>query len=77
MPHVLQALLGLAADAPHNRLYVVRPRLPYWLNEVRLRGLRVGQHTAELVFTRSHGRTRLHVETAEGLDVVLSQSWPK
>src|SRR5204863_4264952 len=40
--HLLQAILGLRADAPNGVLYV-DPTLPRWLNDVELQGLRVGQ----------------------------------
>ncbi|HEY7268381.1 MAG TPA: glycogen debranching N-terminal domain-containing protein [Dehalococcoidia bacterium] len=76
MLSVMQSVLGLAADAAAGKLYVVRPRLPYWLQEVRLRGLRVGGGSANLTFTRSHGRTRVHAEPTEGLQVVQAASWP-
>ncbi len=76
MPHVLQSVLGLAPDAARGRLYVVRPRLPYWLGEVRLRNLKVGRGSADLTFTRSHGRTRLRVEAADGVSVLRARAWP-
>jgi glycogen debranching enzyme len=77
IPHLLQSMLGLAPDAPNGKLYLVRPKLPYWLGEVRLRGLRVGQGTADITFTRAHGRTRAHVESAHDLTVVHTNVWPQ
>ncbi len=73
---LLQAMLGLAADAPHSSLLVVSPRLPYWLNRVEIRRLRVGPGYADLTFTRDRGRTRVVVGRAEGVKVSLRTSWP-
>ncbi len=77
MLHVLASMLGLAADAPGSRLYLVRPRLPYWLNELRLRGLRVGDGTADITFTRRGGQTRAEVDSAEGVTVEIADQWPQ
>jgi glycogen debranching enzyme len=49
--HLLQAILGLQADAPHERLHV-DPRLPHWLPELTLHGLAIGQATVDLRFRR-------------------------
>ncbi|HXH20409.1 MAG TPA: glycogen debranching N-terminal domain-containing protein [Dehalococcoidia bacterium] len=73
---VLAAMLGLAPDAPNGKLYLVRPRLPHWLGRVSLRGLRVGRGAVDLTFLHSHGRTRAHVDHADGVEVVQSDSWP-
>src|SRR6185295_12297796 len=40
--HLLQAILGIRADAPAGRLYVA-PELPRWLPDISLHGLRVGR----------------------------------
>jgi glycogen debranching enzyme len=76
MLHVLQSILGLAPDALNRKLYIVRPRLPYWLGEVRLRGLRVGEGYVDLTYNRSHGRTRAEVERAQDVVVVHTNRWP-
>ena len=48
---LLQALLGLAPDAPNDRLYV-DPALPDWMPEITLRGLRCGTRTYDIRFRR-------------------------
>jgi glycogen debranching enzyme len=50
---LLQALLGISAHAPENRLTVDRPRLPDWLGNVELRNIRVGAATVSLAFSYS------------------------
>lgn len=53
---LLQAMLGISADAPANTLNVNKPQLPGWLNTVELHDLRVGRSTISIVFQR-HGET--------------------
>jgi hypothetical protein len=82
--HLLQALLGLQADAPNDRLYV-DPELPAWLPDVTLRGLTVGKAmlgdltvgkaTVDLRFWREDERTRWEVLAQEGELTVQQKSW--
>ena len=48
---LLQALLGIAPDAPNDTLYL-DPHLPEWLAEVTLRDLRCGARVYDIVFRR-------------------------
>ena len=75
--HILASMLGLAPDGPKGKLYLVRPHLPYWLGEVRLRGLHVGKGVADITFSRAHGHTRAHVDFAEDVSVVHATAWPQ
>ena len=54
---LVQAILGLRADAPPGRLYV-DPTLPRWLPDVTLRGLKVGGRRLTLRFWREGDRSR-------------------
>lgn len=77
LPYVLTSLLGLLPDAPHCRLYIVRPRLPFWLDYVRLSGLRLGEATVDLIFHRRGARTVTEVIGQTGrLDVIHARRWP-
>lgn len=49
---LLQAALGLQIDSPRGRLVLRGPRLPSFLDEVRLSGLEVGSASLELRFWR-------------------------
>jgi len=51
---LLQAMLGISANAPANTINVNKPHLPGWLNTVELHDLRVGSSTVSVVFQR-HG----------------------
>lgn len=57
---MLQAILGLRADAPHKRLYV-NPTLPDWLPEIQLQHLHVCSSSMTLYFWREGKRTRWEV----------------
>ena len=72
--HLLQALLGLRADAPHRRLYV-DPYLPPWLPDVTLRGLAVGSARVDLRFWREDERTRWDVLDRQGDIEIIEQAW--
>jgi glycogen debranching enzyme len=54
---LLQAMLGISADAPANVLNVNKPQLPGWLHTVELHDLRVGRSTVSIVFQRQGERT--------------------
>ena len=72
--HLLQAILGLRADAPRRRLYV-DPELPAWLPDVTLKGLQVGQARLDLRFWREGDRTRWDGSLREGEVEVSREAW--
>ena len=77
LPLIMQAMLGLKANAPEGLLRIVNPRLPRWLNSVAVRGLRVGPGEISLHYRREGDYTRVEVQEATGgIDVVFSSSWP-
>jgi glycogen debranching enzyme len=75
-PLILQAILGLAPNAPQGELLVARPRLPYWLDSVRVKNLRVGRGSADLLYSRRGARTRVEVLALRGrLRVSVVPAW--
>jgi glycogen debranching enzyme len=72
--HLLQAILGLHADAPHQRLHV-NPHLPHWLTDITLRGLRVGPATVSLRFWREGERSRWEALEQQGDLAIAEQPW--
>jgi glycogen debranching enzyme len=77
LPYVLTSILGLVPDAPNERLYVVKPRLPFWLDFVRASGLRVGEATLDLIYHRRRSRTVVEVIGQTGpLEVARTDRWP-
>jgi glycogen debranching enzyme len=60
---ILQACLGLSADAERQRLVIVNPQLPSFLQRLDLSGMRIGRGRVSLHFSRHSGRT--HVDLIE------------
>ena len=63
---LLQAMLGISAHAPHNRLTVDRPRLPDWLGAVEIRGIRVGNSKVSLAFRQNGPSTGFSLLEQQG-----------
>jgi glycogen debranching enzyme len=77
VPLMTQAILGLCPDAPNRRLYIVRPRLPEWLDTVDLRGLRVGPAEVDLAYELRGNETHVSVlETRGDLSISVVDQWP-
>jgi glycogen debranching enzyme len=75
--HLLQAILGLDADAHNNTLFI-DPVLPGWLPDITLHNLRVGTGTVTLRFWRENNDTRYDVlSSSNGLNVVHSSEKEK
>ncbi len=63
---VLQAMLGIYAQAEENIVYVHNPVLPRWLGEVTVSNLLVGRTTMRLRFRREGGQTSFSVLDKQG-----------
>ncbi len=63
--HLLQAVLGLDADARRKTLYL-DPVLPPWLPDITLHNLRFGSSRVTLRFWTEKGQTRYEVVSREG-----------
>ena len=63
--HLLQAILGLQADAPAGKFYVA-PTLPEWLPEIELSQLKVGDSILHLRFWREGSDSRWEVLEQQG-----------
>jgi len=63
--HLLEAILGLDADA-HNKLLYVDPELPHWLPDITLHNLRVGESTITLRFWKENEETHHEVLALQG-----------
>jgi len=57
---LLQAILGLVADAPHGKLYL-DPLLPRWLPDITISDLRLGKHEFDIRFWRDGESTKFEV----------------
>ena len=75
---ILQAVLGLSLDACAGELSIVRPRLPSWLEWVRIEHVRLGEAEADLLYQRVGDRTVVDVlDMRGGVRVVFSDRWPR
>ena len=63
---LLQAMLGISADAPANTINVNKPHLPGWLNTVELHDLRIGGSTVSIVFQRQGETTGFSLLDKDG-----------
>ncbi|GAC1472471.1 MAG: hypothetical protein NVSMB70_17030 [Chamaesiphon sp.] len=72
--HLLQAILGLQADAPNHRLYVA-PNLPEWLPDIMLRHVAIGNASVDLKFWREGEHTRWDASVRAGNLDVQEQPW--
>ncbi len=63
---LLQSILGLNPDAARHQLLIRRPTMPPWLENVYLRGLRIGDTTVDLQFMQTNGVTTARVLSKQG-----------
>ncbi len=70
---LLQSSIGMTVDAVHRRIVLSRPVLPSFLEQLRLRGILVGQASVDLVLFRSGSGVAVTVERRSGeVEVVVS-----
>ncbi|MBI4261050.1 MAG: hypothetical protein HY658_10830 [Actinobacteria bacterium] len=71
---LVRSFCGLSADAAQGVLWVVRPELPTWLEQLEVVGMRVGAARVDLTFSRRADATAVHVPRKEGeVDVLVRQ----
>jgi glycogen debranching enzyme len=67
-----QSLLNLTPDLENHRLLIHRPKLPHWINRLRLKNFRVGQAVLDLEFRRTQHTVLVDVHHRQGrLDLLL------
>lgn len=71
---LLQAMLGLRADAPNRRFYI-DPDLPDWLPEITLRRIQVGSAQIDIKFWRNGEHTYWDVTTNTSTIEVIQEAW--
>ncbi|MCY7337477.1 MAG: amylo-alpha-1,6-glucosidase [Chamaesiphon sp.] len=72
--HLLQAMLGLQADAPNQRLFV-DPDLPNWLPDLTLHQLAIGDAKVDLRFWLADGKTHWDADVTQGTISIEQKSW--
>jgi glycogen debranching enzyme len=72
MPYLITVLLGLSPEGFENRLHVIRPVVPDFVNHVEIYDLRVGSARADLRFERVKDRVEVKVMHSDGkFDLVV------
>jgi glycogen debranching enzyme len=72
VPYLLTTGLGLEPDGFNYQLRIKRPMLPKYVDRVEIRGVRVGQARADLLFSRSGDHVAVKVQRVEGeMEVTL------
>jgi glycogen debranching enzyme len=72
VPYLLTTGLGLEPDGFNYQLRIKRPMLPRYVDQVEIRGVRVGQARADLLFSRSGDHVAVKVQRLEGeMEVTL------
>ncbi|WP_189510604.1 MULTISPECIES: amylo-alpha-1,6-glucosidase [unclassified Mesorhizobium] len=66
VPFLITTCLGLEPDAFADKLRIVRPRLPDFVNRIALRGLRVGEASADLEFWRTADGAEVNIQKTSG-----------
>src|SRR5579862_530155 len=70
---MLGASLGISFDAEAKQIRFTRPLLPRWLERVRLRNVRLGSASVDLLLQRSRNTAALYVERRDGpVEVVVT-----
>ncbi len=72
--HLLQAILGLQADAPNHQLFI-DPELPEWLPDITLHQLTIGKATLDLRFWRQGEQTHWDADVKTGNIEIHKKSW--
>ena len=72
---LLQAILGIALDAPRGRIFV-DPALPAWLPDITLMDLRLGRRSIDIRFWRDDATTRFEVLRGPAQIVEQRQFYP-
>ena len=69
---LLQSCLGMTLDAPHHRLQFEHPALPDFLDELKLRNLRVGDSSVDLTLRRYPDNVGINVDRRVGpMEIVV------
>jgi len=74
---MLTSILGIRPNASKKELHVMNPVLPEWLDNFKVRNLRVGNSRVGLDFTRSGERTYCNVVDVEGEPLLVNVAFRK
>jgi glycogen debranching enzyme len=74
---ILNSVLGIRPTAHRKELNIVNPTLPTWLDQLRVRNLRIGNSRVGLDFNRHGDRTYCNVVEIEGEKLLVNVAFKK
>jgi glycogen debranching enzyme len=74
---ILCSVLGMHPSAPRKELNIINPQLPEWMDQLRIRNLRIGASRVGLDFTRRGDRTFCNVVDVEGDKLLVNVAFKK
>ncbi|HEV3041069.1 MAG TPA: glycogen debranching N-terminal domain-containing protein [Candidatus Angelobacter sp.] len=74
---LLTSVLGIRPSAQRKEINVVNPTLPWWLDYLHIRNLRIGKSRVGLDFTRHGDRTFCNVVDIEGEKLLVNIAFKK
>jgi glycogen debranching enzyme len=71
---LLQAILGMKIDAMKSRVSFIRPALPEFLEEIRIKNLKVGNGSVDLLVRGSARSVTVDIQRRGGAVEVFTES---
>jgi len=69
---LIQAMLNIEPDAQSNKLRILNPAIPDWLNSLKIKNIRIGNSFLDLEFNKSNSGLVIAVPQKHGkLDVII------
>jgi glycogen debranching enzyme len=71
---LLQACFGLSFRAAEKKIFFDRPMLPFFLNSLAIKNLKIGSGSVDLVLSRRDHDVEIHITRREGaVDVIITR----
>jgi len=69
---LIQSMLNIKPDAQNNKLRILNPAIPEWLDSLKIKNIRIGKSFIDLEFNKSAGGLVIAVPEKRGkLDVII------
>ena len=69
---LIQSMLNIEPDAQNNKLRILNPAIPEWLDSLKIKNIRIGKSFIDLEFNKSAGGLVIAVPEKRGkLDVII------
>ena len=69
---LIQSMFNIEADAQSNKLRILNPSMPEWLNRLKIKNIKVGNALLDLEFNKSNNGIMVDVTRVKGnIDVII------